>query len=49
MTDTGQKFFTAPSSLMGHGPDLEVKVKDLEFKFKTPLFPNLITDLIHLW
>ena len=40
-----------------HNCDLEVNVTDLEFRgvkvfvkvFKTSIFPNLITDLIHLW
>ena len=48
MTDTGQKFLSAPSALMtmtlrSRSQNLNVKV------FKTSLFPNLITDLIHLW
>ena len=41
---------TIPTAL-GH---IKVKVTDLEFKvfvkvFKTSLFPNLATDLLHLW
>ena len=42
------------STISTHDCDLEVEVTDLEVKvfvkvFKTSLFPNLITDLIHLW
>ena len=48
MIDTGQNFLSAPSALMtvtlrSRPQNLNVKV------FKTLLFPNLITDLIHLW
>ena len=54
MIDTGQQFLSAPSALMtvtlrsrSQTSNLNVKVF---FKvFKTSLFPNLITGLIHLW
>ena len=52
MIDTGQKFLSAPSVLMtmtlrSRSQNLNVKV--FFSVFKTSLFPNLITDLIHLW
>ena len=52
MIDTGQKFLSAPSALMtmtlrSRSQNLNVKV--FIKVFKTSLFPNLITDLIHLW
>ena len=51
MIDTGQKFLSAPSALMtvtlrSRSQNLNVKV--FVKVFKTSLFPNLITDLIHL-
>ena len=43
------------STISTHDNDLEVEVTDFDFKckafvkvFKISLFPNLITDLIHL-
>ena len=50
--DTGQKFLSAPSALMtvtlrSRSQNLSVKVS-IKF-FKTWLFPNFITNLIHLW
>ena len=54
MIDTGQKFLSAPSALMTvtlrlRSQTLNLNVKVLVKVFKTSLFPNLITDLIHLW
>ena len=44
------------STISTYDCDLEVEFTELEFKdkvsikvFNTSLFPNLITDLIHLW
>ena len=50
MIDTGQQFLSAPSALM----TVTLRSRNLNVKvfvkvFKTSLFPNLITDLIHLW
>ena len=52
MIDTGQKFLSAPSALMtvtlrSRSQNLNVNV--FVKVFKTSLFPNLTTDLIHLW
>ena len=52
MIDTGQQYLSAPSALMtvtlrSRSQNLNVKV--FVKVFKTSLFPNLITDLIHLW
>ena len=54
MIDTGQKFLSAPSALMKVTFRSRSQTKNLNVKvfikdFKTSLFPNLITDLIHLW
>ena len=55
MIDTGQKFLSAPLALVT--VSLESRSHTWNFKndkvfvyvFKTSLFPNLITKLIHLW
>ena len=52
MIDTGQQFLSAPSALMtvalrSRSQNLNVKV--FVKVFKTSLFPNLISGLIHLW
>ena len=54
MIDTGQKFLSAPSALMtvtlrSGSQTWNLNVKVFVEVFKTSLFPNLITDLIHLW
>ena len=53
MIDTGQKFLSAPSALMTvtlrSRSQAFLNVKVFFKVFKTSLFPNLITDLIHLW
>ena len=54
MIDTGQKFLSAPSALITMTLSSRLQAYDLNVKvfikvFKTSLFPNLITDIIHLW
>ena len=54
MIDTGQKFLSAPSALTTvtlrlMSQTLNLNVKVFVKVFKTSLFPNLITDFIHLW
>ena len=52
MIDTGQKFLSAQSAFKTL--TLRLRTQNLNVKvfvkvFKTSLFPDLITDLIHLW
>ena len=54
MMDTGQKFLSAPSVLMtvilrSRSQTQNLNVKVFVKVFKTSLFPNHITNLIHLW
>ena len=53
MIDTGQKFLSTSSAFITVTLRLRLQTKDFNVKvfvkvFKT-LFPNFITDLIHLW
>ena len=51
MIDTGQQFLSAlmTVTLRLRSQTLNLNVKVFVKVFKTSLFPNLITDLIHLW
>ena len=54
MIDTGQKFLSAPSALITVTLKSRLQTWNLNVKvfikvFKTSLFSNVITDLIHLW